>query len=106
MNTLVEPEIKNWMKMIFRRLFPQMHPRNPWMIEFQRDFFPVIFEGIKQTILKGLSSYSVAAITQDKTADTVFFTAHKLLLMDLSLPSGIRKDKILLYLKKVARGVG
>ena len=105
MNTLVEPEIKDWMKMIFRRLSPRMRPRNPWIIEFQRDLSPVIFEGIKQTILKKLSSYGVAAITQEKTADIVLFTAHKRLLRDLSLLSGMRKDEILLYFKKVARGV-
>ena len=71
---------------------------------FQRDLSPVIFEGIKQTILKGLSSYGVAAITQEKTADIVLFTAHKRSLRDLSLLSGMRKDEILLYFKKVARG--
>ena len=34
LDSLVEPEIKDWIKMIYRRLSSCMRAQNPWVIEF------------------------------------------------------------------------
>lgn len=101
---LVEPEIKDWMKMIYRRLSSRMRARNPWSIEFRRDLPEAIFVGIKETVRKGLSSYGVV-VTEDNQADTVLFTKKNRLLRDLSLLSGMSRNEILRQFNKETRGV-
>lgn len=101
---LVEPEIKDWIKMIYRRLSSRMRARNPWVIEFRRDLQEVIFVGIKEAVKKGLSSHGVT-VTEDNREDTVLFSKKNRLLRDLSLLSGMSRNEILLQFNKVMRGV-
>ena len=104
LDSLVEPEIKDWIKMIYRRLSSRMRARNPWVIEFRRDLQEIIFFGIKEAVRKGLSSYGVS-VTEDNREDIVLFSNKNRLLRDLSLLSGMSRNEILLQFNKVMRGV-
>ena len=88
---LVEPEIKDWIKTIYRRLSSRMRARNPWVIEFRRDLQEGIFVGIKEAVRKGLSSHGVS-VTEDNREDTVLFSKKNRLLRDLSLLSGMSRN--------------
>ena len=74
--SLIEGEVKIWLKMIHRRLSPRMKARNAWRIEVKRAMPSEVFGAlILQAVKKARSAYGVS-YKEEKLVDTSLTTVR------------------------------
>ena len=102
--SLIEGEVKIWLKMIHRRLSPRMKARNAWRIEVKRAMPSEVFGAlILQAVKKARSAYGVS-YKEEKLVDTISYNSENRLLRDFSQMSQINRDLVQEFFLKKSKG--
>ena len=91
--SMIERELKLWLKAVHRRLSPCCRARNPWTIHFTRDMPEEIFALIMEAVRKARSGYGVS-FKSTPTADTITYTHENRLLRDFARLSQMNRGSV------------
>ncbi len=93
--SLLSCEVQIWLKYIYRRMRASPRARNPWFIEFKRDFSAVVFNHLCDAVRNTSTSYGVVV-----EATSLKFTQLNRLVCDLAKFSCLTKNDVSEKLQK------
>ena len=101
--TLLEGEVKMWLKMLNRRLSPRMKARSAWTVEFKRAISSEIFSLILQSVKKARSAYGVLH-KEEKQTDAIYYNRENRLIRDFAQLSELSRESVREFLSKKSKG--
>lgn len=96
---VIETEITNWLRAVYRRLKARMRARNPWTVNFTRDMPEQIFLSILEVVKKAPSAFGVSH-TETNVAYTISYSKETRLLRDFSKLCQTSRESVMSYLSR------